>query len=239
MRRAYVEAHMSLSDAFRVAARWAGTVDTIIGPSTRAIEASPWLEHAGARLGTIGNRHTRFTARPAGLTIAWCLHLDEILDLEHRNHLSGLIAVRASTDLRPWVTAHEAEHLGGEVLKPVPEAGPAIKAMVEGITGIAVSNQGLIDPRERSEAVQALIYFHDRGHELNPSQLIVEAIRNGWPGNAPVELSQLARDITAGKRLRYQRRLRPEILVEWANQGNWPGTGASEPGSSDSGLVVE
>lgn len=216
MRRAYVEAHMSLSDAYRVATRWAGTINTVIGPSTSAIEASPWLEQAGVRLGTVGNRHTRFTARPAGIMVAWCLHLDEILELEHRNDLTGVVAVRASTDLRPWVTAHKAEHLGGEVLEPVPEASPAIKATVEGITGIAVANQGLIDRRERSEAVQALTYLHRHGHKLNPTQLIVEAIRNGWPGKAPVELAQLARDVNAGKRLRYQNRVRPERLAEWA-----------------------
>lgn len=92
--------------------------------------------------------------------------------------------------------------------------------MVEGFTGIAVSNRGLIDPRERSEAVQALTYFHNRGRELNPTQLIVEAIRNCWPGTAPVEPSKLAGDITAGKRLRYQQRLRPEILAQWADQGS-------------------
>lgn len=46
MRRAYIETHMSLSDAYPAAIRWAGTVDTIMGPSTRAIEESPWLERA-------------------------------------------------------------------------------------------------------------------------------------------------------------------------------------------------
>lgn len=65
----------------------------------------------GARLGVVGHGHSRFTARPAGLVIAWCLLLEEILELEHRNPLTGIIAVRASTDLRPWVTAHDAKHL--------------------------------------------------------------------------------------------------------------------------------
>ena len=64
--------------------------------------------------------------------VAWCLDLDEILELEHRNRLAGVVSVRASSGLRPWVTAHNAVHLGGERLEPVPAASPAIQAMVEG-----------------------------------------------------------------------------------------------------------
>ena len=217
MRRAYIESHMSLADAYGEAKRWAGTVDSVIAPSTSAIEASPWLERAGVRLGVVGNRHTRFTGRPHGLMVAWCLDLDEILELEHRNRLAGVVSVRASSGLRPWGTAHNAVPLGGERLETVPAASPAIQAMVEGITSLAVTNQGLIDRRERSAAVQALTYLRARGHELNPRQLIVEAIRNDWPGEAPVELARLARDISAGKQLRYQDRIRPERLAQWAS----------------------
>ncbi len=216
MRRAYIESHVSLAEAYGLAKRWAGTIDSVIAPSTRAIEASPWLEREGVRLGVVGNRHTRFTGRPYGLMVAWCLDMDEIFELERRNRLTGVVAVRAGGGLRPWVTAHNAEHLGGESLKPVPEASPAIKAMVEGITSLAVTNQGLIDKRERSAAIQALTYLRAHGHELNPSQLIVEAIRNEWPGEAPVELGRLARDVNAGKRLRYLDRIRPERLAQWA-----------------------
>lgn len=217
MRRAYIGSQVPLKDAYREATRWAETVDCVITPSTSAIESSPWLERAGVPLGVASNRHTRFTARPHGLIVAWCLNLDEVLELEHRNQLSGLVAVQAPRSLRPWATAHNVKHIAGEVLDPVPEPTPATKALVEGITSMAVPNQGLIDKRERSDAIQALTYFRTHGHQLHPTQLTLEAIRNGWPGRAPIELAQIAHDINAGKQLRHQNRIDPELLAEWAN----------------------
>ena len=82
---------------------------------------------------------------------------------------------------------------------------------------LPVLNQGLIDSRERSAAVQALTYFNQRGLDPGADQLITEALRNGWPGDSPIELARLAREIKAGKRLRHQQRLRPEVVEQWAN----------------------
>jgi len=99
----------------------------------------------------------------------------------------------------------------------VPEASPAIKAMVDGISLLPVLNQGLIDSRERSMAVQALTYLRNHGHTLVPEQLAVEAIRRGWPGTSPLELANLAKQLNAGKRLRYGQRLNTSVLEEWAS----------------------
>lgn len=217
MHRAYVEVHCPLAESFKLARRWAGSgTTTLIAPSTSAVTASPWLEDTGVPIGTSGNRHSRFTARPRGTVIAWCLHLDEILDLEHGRDVDAMVLVRAFDQHAPWVTVHSAEHLGGEVVPAVPEASPAIKAMVEGISLLPVLNQGLSDSRERSMAVQALTYFHRHGHHLDGAQLVTEALRNGWPRQSPLELARLAKEITAGAQLRYQQRLVPEVLAEWA-----------------------
>ncbi|MDX2359066.1 hypothetical protein [Dietzia sp. PP-33] len=217
MRRAYIDSHLSLVDAYREATRWAEAIDCVIGPSTAAIERSPWLERSGIPLGVASNRHTRFTARPHGLVVAWCLNLEEILELEHRNQLSGVVAVQAPAGLRPWVAAHNVEHIGEDALETVPAVPPSIKALVKGITSMAVTNQGLTDKRERSEAIQALTYFHTRGHHLDPLQLTLEAIRNDWPGQAPIELAQIAHDVRAGRQLRHSNRIDEELLAEWAN----------------------
>ena len=96
IRRAYDEVHSSLAESFKLARRWAGSGPvTLIAPSTSAVTASPWLEHAGVPIGTSGNRHSRFSARPRGTVIAWCLHLDEILDIEHVRDLDTMVLVRA------------------------------------------------------------------------------------------------------------------------------------------------
>ena len=52
--------------------------------------------------------------------------------------------------------------------------------------------------------------------ELSAHRLRFDS-RNGWPWDSPIELADLARDISAGKRLRYQQRLRPEVVAQWAD----------------------
>jgi hypothetical protein len=217
MRRAYIDPHVDLQESFRLAKTWAGDESkiTIVGPSTSAIEASPWLAKTGLPIGTTSNRHSRYTARPrAGIVIAWCLNLNEILDLEHHADLDGLALVRGYKQHAPWITAHAAEFLGGEPVPPISEATDAIKAMVKGISLLPVINQGLTDSRERSMAVQALTYMRDRGHEFIPEQLIVEAIRHEWPGTSPLDFAELAKQLNAGKRLRFEKRLSTAALEE-------------------------
>jgi hypothetical protein len=63
--------------------------------------------------------------------------------------------------------------------------------------------------------VQALTTMRRLGHKLMPAQLIVEAIRNEWPGVSPLEFADLAKQINAGKQLRFQKRLNPDAIVEW------------------------
>jgi hypothetical protein len=66
-------------------------------------------------------------------------------------------------------------------------------------------------------AVQALTYMHAHGYTLIPDQLAVEAIRHGWPGTSPLELADLAKQLNAGKRLRYSKRLNASVLAKWAS----------------------
>jgi hypothetical protein len=89
--------------------------------------------------------------------IVWCLGLEDILNVESGVvDVDGVVSMRAFDEHRPWVTAHQVEHLGGHKLEPTSEASAAVKATVEGITLLPILNQGLVDSRERSAAVQAL-----------------------------------------------------------------------------------
>src|SRR6266700_6317254 len=120
MRRSYIEAHCPLRDAFVLAHRWAGDEQmNLLAPSTSAVEAEPWLERAGIPIGTVGHRHSRFTARPHGIVIGWCLNLDEVLNMQRHDDVEGIVLVRAHEQHAPWITAHHAEHVGGEVVAPV------------------------------------------------------------------------------------------------------------------------
>ncbi|MGY0388274.1 hypothetical protein ACWZJV_15000 [Nocardioides sp. WG-D5] len=219
MRRAYIDAHCELRDSFSLARAWSGpNLGTLMAPSTGAVDASPWLLKSGVSIGTVGGRRSKYAGRPQGIVIAWCLNLDEILEIEHRYDVDGVVLVRGHKSHAPWITAHGAEHLGGQIVAAVPEASAAIKAAISGISWEAIRNQGLADSRERSDAVQTLTYLRDRGHRLVPEQLVTEAIRNGWGGQGPLDLADIAKKLNAGKRLRYENgRIRAERLAEWAN----------------------
>lgn len=209
--------HVDLRESFRIAHSWAGssTPVTIMGPSTSALAESRWLTKTGLPIGTTSNRGSRFTAHPrSGTVIAWCLNVEEVLELERRADLDGLVVVYAHAAHAPWITAHNAEFLSGEPVPPIPDAPSIVAAAVDLITNIAVLNQGLIDSRERSGAVQVLTHLRAHGHRLNHDQVVVEAIRQGWPGASPLELADITKKVNAGKQLRFSRRINSDALAE-------------------------
>jgi hypothetical protein len=143
MRRAYIDPHVDLPESFRLARIWAGTVGpvSVVGPSTSAIDASPWLAKTGLPIDVTSNRGSRYSARPGvGTVIGWCLGLDDILRLERRAELDGLVVVRGYKEHAPWITAHEVGLLGGEPVEPVPEATGPIKAMVDGLSVLPIGD---------------------------------------------------------------------------------------------------
>ena len=114
------------------------------------------------------------------------LNLSEALELEPGGYVNATVVVPAHAKHEllptmsghaPWITAFDVECLGGNAIAPLADASPPIKAAVRGLAGLAVSNQCLIDRRERSEVVQALPYFRSCGIELNPDALMVEALK--------------------------------------------------------------
>lgn len=223
MRRAYVETHEPFPRALALALQWAGDGATIHAPDTRSIEENR-LHELGIRV-TSPSSKSRFYGRAEGTVVATFLNLSEVLEVERRGGIEGLVVVHATGPSRfpgvphhgPWVTAFNPEHLGGREIAPIAAAPAALRATVRDLTGLAVGNQGLIDKRERSEVIHALTYMRSRGFELDPDALMVEALRNEWGGNGPDELRQIAVELNKGKQLQFdRRRLRPERLEEWA-----------------------
>lgn len=226
MRRAYIESTIPLPEAVGIALGWARKPITIHVPNTGAVEANPWLTRLGVPI-TSSSAKSRFQGTPRGTVLGFCLPIADILEVERVAGLDGLVAVRAYDpgnligsvpSHAQWITAFDVEHLGGEVITRTPEASPPLKAAVQALTGIAVANQGLLDSRERSEAVQALGYLRARGVVLEPDGLMVEALRNGWGGTGPEDLRAIAVDLNKGKKLRSEKRLSPETLERWLQQ---------------------
>lgn len=223
MRRAYVESHEPFPRALALALQWAGDSATIHAPDTRSIEENR-LHEMRIRV-TSPSSKSRFYGRPEGTVVATFLNLSEVLEVERRGGIEGLVVVHANGPSRfpgvphhgPWVTAFSPEHLGGREIAPIAAAPAALRAAIRDLAGLAVGNQGLIDKRERSEVIHALTYLRSRGFELDPDALMVEALRNEWGGTGPEELRQIALDLNKGKQLQFdKRRLRAERLEEWA-----------------------
>jgi hypothetical protein len=224
MRRAYIEAHVDLERSLALAVRWAGDGASLHVPSTRSVEGMPGLTQQGLRI-TSSSAKSKYYGPPRGMVIAWCLGVEDVIDVEQSHAVDGVVVVRAhgaitfaegAANHAPWVTAYDVDRLAGEVIRPVPEAPAPVKAAIEGTTGLAVPNQGLIDNRDRTPVVHALTYLRDHGVRLDPDEVMVEALRNGWGGSGPVEVREIVRDLNRGRRLRYDKgRIRPERLREW------------------------
>ncbi|MHA4855059.1 hypothetical protein L1080_036980 [Rhodococcus sp. MSC1_016] len=223
MRRAYIEAHVPLRRAVQTALDWAAGNATIHVPDSSSVRDNEWIEGLGIPI-TSSSSKSRLHGPPRGIVIGFCLNLSEVLEVERSAGVGGIVVVQAHGPVRyaesapshaPWITAFDVEHLGGEEIARIPEASAPLKAAVNGLSGIAVVNQGLLDNRERSGAVQTLTYLRDHGVTLEPDGLMVEAMRNGWGGTGPEDLRKIAVDLNAGKALRFTKRITPERLEQW------------------------
>lgn len=223
-RRAYVDSHVPFEEALQAALLWAGETATLHVPDTRSVEEND-LEDLGIPMTCVSPK-SRFYAPPEGTVIGAFLNLGEVLAVERRADVEGLVVMQAHGPVKyapsvpshaPWITAFDAEPLTEHHVPPTPEASAPLKAAVKGLWGLAIRNQGLIDKRERSEAVQALTYLRDHGVKLEPDGLLVEALRNEWGGQGPEQLHAIAVDLAKGKNLKFDKRLRPDRLEDWAN----------------------
>ncbi|SKQ48068.1 Uncharacterised protein [Mycobacteroides abscessus subsp. abscessus] len=224
MRRAYVEASVPFEAAFATALDWAGKDAAIRVGDTATVNENRWLEELGLPI-TSGSGRTRFRGSPQGTQIAVFLNLGEVLDLERSTRVEGIVVVPASGKHEwlpmvcghaPWTTAFDAECLGGNEIASISPASAPIKAAIDGLTGLAVLNQGLIDSRERSEVVQTLTHFRLHGIELDPDALMVEALRSRWGGRGAEDLREIAIELNKGKNLRFEKRISAQALQKWA-----------------------
>lgn len=223
MRRAYVEAQAPLRRAVESALHWAAENATIHVPSSSAVQENKWIEGLGIPI-TSSSAKSRWHGSPRGIVIGFCLNPSEVLEAERNAGVEGIVVVQAHGPVKyvesalshaPWITAFDVEHLDGEEIGRILEASPPLKVAVDGLSGIAVVNQGLLDNRERWGVVQTFTYFRDHGVTLEPDGLMVEALRNGWGGTGPEDLRKIAVDLNAGKSLRFEKRINMERLQQW------------------------
>ncbi len=158
------------------ALRWAGDDATIRVGDTRTVEENDWLEGLGVPI-TCASRRSRFYGLARGSVVCVFLNLSEVLEVERSKDVEDIVVVPAHGRLTrfqsgsghaPWITAFDAQCLGGNEIQRIPEASAPLKATVEGLSLLPLLNQGLIDRRERWAVVQALTFLRGRGVSLEP-----------------------------------------------------------------------
>jgi len=228
MRRAYVETHVDLPEAVALALKWAGATATISVPNTACVDANPWLRELGLPI-TSPSAKSKHHAPASGTVIAFDLGMPGVLEVDRLPSVDGMVAIRAHgpdryapgvLDYRPWITAYDVEHLGGEVIAPLDAPSPQVRAAIEGMTSIAIRNQGLIDRRDRSTVIEGLMFLQRNNIQLDPDVVMVEALRNHWGGDGAEKVRQTVIDLNQGKKLSYTGgRLRPAFMDEWLHAG--------------------
>lgn len=148
---------MPFPEGFDTALLWAGDGATIQVGDTSTVTVNAWMEQLGILI-TCASSRSRFYGSPRGIVIGAFLNLSEVLEVERGKSVEGVVVPAHGRSAHaptapghaPWITAFDAEYLGGREIQRIPEASASLKAAVEGLSDPIVRNQGLIDRREHT-----------------------------------------------------------------------------------------
>lgn len=228
--RSYIALPVSPEDAAVMAMRWAlpRANDEWAGVGLRVSRRRDLdhgsvlqeLERGGVRVST-DRRGSSSGQRVKGPLIAYCPDLRSLAAIEdRRSRATAIVVAGADGSLRPWVSAFNPEHLGGEVIEPLEPAHPVVWQAMKTFTVSVNSSTALTDPRDRSRVIDGLTKLQRAGYLLDPDKLMAAALRLNWRGEAAWDLRGLAEGITAGKQKRIRERYRADIVPMWEQEAN-------------------
>jgi hypothetical protein len=142
--------------------------------------------------------------------------------LERLDSAAGLKALVVvpwlEDDVTTWVQARGALDLLGNQPAPTSPviADLVVAAAMRSLTNRVNLSSGLVHPRDKAAAVQALQILKRNGHRFDPHELQVWAMANGWDGRGARQLSEFATGVLAGKAYRTGAAAwGPEVLDYW------------------------
>jgi hypothetical protein len=107
-------------------------------------------------------------------------------------------------DVTTWIHARGAlDLLGKRSAPPSPGIGdPVVGAAMRSLTSRVNLSSGLVHPRDKAAAVQALEILKRNGHRYDSQELQTWAMANGWDGRGARQLSEYAAGVLHGKAYR-------------------------------------
>jgi hypothetical protein len=143
-------------------------------------------------------------------------------DLERLDKATGLRALAVipwiEEEINTWRQARGAVDLLG--VQPVPAvptiADPVVEAAMRSVTRMVNLSTGLTHPSDRSAAIWALKVLKRNGHRLDPEELRVWAMANGWRADTSRQLGEYAAGVVVGKAYKAGRSpWKPQIIRIW------------------------
>ena len=148
---------------------------------------------------------------------------DEVLDqIEEWHAPSALCVVPWQLEfIEKWRLARRpVDLLGIEEVAPEPTIeDPVVLVAMESVNRFVNVNNNLAQPEDKAAAVDALQKLDRAGHILNPAELEVWALANGWEPRGAARLREYAEKIRNGRSLRfYGFSWKPEAAELWRQE---------------------
>jgi hypothetical protein len=133
---------------------------------------------------------------------------DEMLDLIEEWHSpSALCVVPWQLEaIEKWRLARRPDDLLGRAeTNPTPTiADPVVHAAMQSVSRFINVNNELVQTEDKAAAVDALRKLSRAGHRLDPSELEVWALADGWGPRGAARLRDFAEKISQGRTIRIQ-----------------------------------
>lgn len=146
-------------------------------------------------------------------------------DLDQLDGLAGLQALIVvpwdEGETEVWRTARTAtDLLGARSTTPTPSIGdPIVAQAMRSLTTSVNLSTGLHHPSDRSAAIQALRILTRNGRHLDPEEIQIWAMANGWAAEDARELGEYTQGVISGKGYRVgPEHWRSDIMTIWEQQ---------------------
>jgi hypothetical protein len=193
---------------------------TAVAPTRSHFQNGPVLSRLPSRIVQETSKTLGRFPRLAPVTIAFWPVSQDLERLDAVRGLKALVVVPwLEDDVATWIQARCAlDLLGQRSTPPTPGiADPVVGAAMRSLTSRVNLSSGLVHPRDKAAAVQALQILKRNGHRYAPQELQAWAMANGWDGRGARQLSEYAAGVLAGKAYRTGAAAwGPEVVNYWS-----------------------
>jgi len=178
---------------------------TVVAPTRSHFQNGPVLSRLPSAISQETSKTLGRFPRVQPVTLAFWPLSQDLERLDDARGLKALVVVPwLEEDVATWIQARGAiDLLGKRATAATPGiADPVVGAAMRSLTNRVNLSSGLVHPRDKAAAVQALQVLKRNGHRYEPQELQTWAMANGWDGRGARQLSEYAAGVLAGKAYR-------------------------------------